>query len=171
MRPHWRLSRLLPALALTAALTLSAAAPPCRAHEAGDLGAGVYQATSFLLRSTVAYPTLSIWAAPQFMFQFGFTFSTADAENFGFMTRAAFPIYERGDASLMLGGLMDIFEVGAGNQTTTFVGFAPIGGIHYDVTDDFTFILDALPFAIGHIKNNTDAAFFTARLGATYWFK
>jgi hypothetical protein len=162
MRSH----RTMIGLAIAATLSLSMCPTSALAQQPGDFGAGVYMATHALGRGTAAYPTFGIWATPEFLIQFGVTFSTTDAENYGFMARSTYTLSERGDAKLVLGGVFDVFEV-AGR---TFVGFAPIGGIHYDATDEFSINLDALPFAIGNIANNTDAAFFQARLGATYWF-
>jgi hypothetical protein len=159
------LQRTVPSLALVVALAAAITPAPAGAQQAGDMGAGVYQASDFAVRSTVAYATFGIWAAPEFLIQFGLTFSTADAESFGFMTRATYTLTERGDAKLVVGGAMEIFEIG-----NTFVGFAPIAGIHYDVTDEFSINLDGLPFTIGNINKNTEASFLGARIGAAYWF-
>jgi hypothetical protein len=153
-----------PVVVIALAVALSLAASPCLARTPGTYGAGVYQTLG--IRSTPAYPTLSVWVAPRFMMQFGFDFSTSDAENYGFLTRDGFILYERGKAEILLGGVLEIFEVAGAN----FVGFAPFGSLQYQVTDELTVLLDAFPFAIGHVPNNTDASFFQGRMGLTYWF-
>lgn len=162
--------RILLGLALCSAVVLMVSPLTSLAQETGDLGFGVYQATGTAGSSNVAYLTFQGFLTPEFLVQGGFTFSTADANNFGFMFRGTYTFMERGDALFVGGALLDIFEVGFGNQSSTFVGFAPVVGVQYYATPELSFNLDGLPFGIGHITNNTDASFFTARLGATYWF-
>ncbi|MGD8394592.1 MAG: hypothetical protein PVF43_03835 [Candidatus Eiseniibacteriota bacterium] len=158
MNPH----RLVAVLVLAATLSISAGTSMAR--EPGTVGVGVYQALG--IRTTPAYPTLSVWVAPLFMMEFGFDFSTSDAENYGFLTRDGLVIYQRGNADVLIGGVLELFEV-AGRS---FTGFAPFGSVQYAVTSELTLKLDAFPFEIGHVNDNTEASFLQGRIGATYWF-
>lgn len=153
---------MLSGLALALALALVLQPAPCSAQAAGDFGFGLHQGSS--IRSFNAYPTVAIWIAPEAMVQFGLDFSTLDAENFGFMTRFAYNLTDRGDAKIMLGGLFEVADA-----VRTLVVFAPLAGVQYPVANDFSIVADAHPFAIAH-RVVTEALFLEGRIGVLWWF-
>jgi hypothetical protein len=149
------------AIALVA-LAYLLAGSGAHARVAGDLGFGLYQGAD--IRGFQMYPTISFLLSDDFDVSFGLNFSTSSQASFGFLMRGSYAFKHRGDATIHLGGVLEVFD-----RNSTSLIFAPVAGIDYNVTSDLSLLMDVYPFAIT-TNGSTEVLFLEGRFGATLWF-